>query len=77
MAEQQALPDDISATSGCSTEAAARKPDSSAHAASILQISGQRVEYTWKQHRDVLRFTTVTPVTKLPSAFLNYDIKVI
>jgi hypothetical protein len=77
MAEQQALPDDISATSGCSTEAAARKPDSSAHTASIFQISGRRAEYTWKQHRDVRRFTTVTLVTKLRSAFLNYEINVI
>jgi hypothetical protein len=64
----------ISATSGCLTEAAVRRPESLAHAASILQISGQRVEYTWKQHRGVLRFTAATPVTKPPSAFLNYDI---
>jgi len=75
MAEQQALPDEISATWGCSTEAAARKPDSSAHAASISQISGQRVEYTWKQHCGAPRFTAVTPVTKVPGAFLDYDIR--
>ena len=65
----------ISATSGCSTGAAARKPDSSTHAASILQISNQRVEYTWKQHGGALRFTAVTPVTKVSGAFLDYDIR--
>jgi hypothetical protein len=42
-----------------------------------LQISGQRVEYPWNQHVAYWRFTNVTPVTKLPGAFLNYNIKVI
>jgi len=42
-----------------------------------LQISGQRVEYPWKQHRGVLAFHHRHAVTKLPGAFLNYNIKVI
>jgi hypothetical protein len=89
MAGQQALPDDSSVTSGCSTEAAARsriaprrrrrfsKSAAGGPLTTIKSTGPRRVEYTWKQHRGVLCFTTVTPVTKLAGAFLNYDIKVI
>jgi hypothetical protein len=75
MAEQQALPDEFRRRQVVRQRPRRRSRIAPRTRHRFYKSAAQRVEYIWKQHRGVLRFITL--VTKLPGAFLNYDIKVI